>query len=229
MPRPEKVAAVAEIKERIDGAQGVFITEYRGLTVKQMQTLRRALRDSGAGYQVVKMTLARRAVEELGLDEISKDLVGPSGIAYADTDVVATAKVLSDMAKQFEKLVVKSGILEGKVIPPEKVSALADLESREVLLSKIAGAAKAPLAKMAGMLGSFTRDAASMFSQLLEKKEAVEGPAPAAAVAPKAEAPTEEASTEVAEEASKPPASDEPAPAAEAPVEDEPAPAAEEE
>jgi large subunit ribosomal protein L10 len=175
MPRPEKVQAVADIKERIEDARAVFVTEFRGLSVKQLSQLRRNLRDTGADYKVVKMTLARRATDELGIEGISEHLVGPTGLTFATEDAVATAKALRDAGKENERLVIKAGILQGgQVILPEQISKLADIEPREVLLSKIAGAAKAPMVQLASLVGSFTRNAATMFSQLLEKKESAE-------------------------------------------------------
>ena len=215
MPRPEKVQAVEEIKERLENSSATFLTEYRGLSVKAQQNLRRGLRAAGAEFKVVKMTLARRAAEELGL-EITDELVGPTALAFAGDDPVQAAKALKDFAKENDAFVLKSGLLRGRVLPPEQVSKLADIEPREVLLSKIAGAAKAPLVNFAGMLSSFSRDAASMFSQLLEKKEA-EAPAEAAPAedAPVAEAPVEAAPAEAAP--------DEEAPAEEAPAEEAPA------
>lgn len=173
MPRPEKVQAVGDIKERIAAARAVFVTEFRGMTVKQLQALRRGLRESGADYKVVKMTLAKRATDELGIEGIDEFLIGPTALTFTE-DAVATAKVLRDVNKENERLVIKAGILAGVVIPPEQVSKLADIEPREVLLSKIAGAVKAPLSKLAGLTGAFTRNAATMFSQLLEKKESGE-------------------------------------------------------
>lgn len=184
MPRPEKVQAVAEIKERFEGAGAVFVTEYRGLPVKAMGDLRRRLRDAGADYQVVKMTLAKRAVDDLGIDELSESLVGPTALAFANEDPVGVAKALSDYSKTNESLVVKLGLLSGKILSPEDIAKLAEIEPREVLLAKLAGAARAPLQAMAGMLSSFTRDTASMLSQLLDKKEA--DPADAAAPPPEA-------------------------------------------
>ena len=220
MPRPEKVQAVEEIKERLENSSATFLTEYRGLSVKAQQNLRRGLRAAGAEFKVVKMTLARRAAEELGL-EITDELVGPTALAFAGDDPVQAAKALKDFAKENDAFVLKSGLLRGRVLPPEQVSKLADIEPREVLLSKIAGAAKAPLVNFAGMLSSFSRDAASMFSQLLEKKEA-EAPAEEAPAeeAPVAEAPVEAAP---AEEAPAEEAPAEEAPVAEAPVEEAPA------
>lgn len=196
MPRPEKVQAVAEIKERIEGAQAVFITEFRGMTVKQMQNLRSALRKAGAEYKVVKMTLARRATDELEIEGVSEHLLGPTGLTFADADPVATAKILADTGKENEKLVIKGGIMSGQVILPEQVTRLAEIEPREVLLAKIAGAFKAPTQKAAGLFGSFTRNAATMFSQLLEKKESGEFVGAAAPAAPAADEPAAAAEEE---------------------------------
>ena len=174
MPRPEKVQAVADIKERIEAAQAVFVTEFRGLTVTQLQKLRASLRETGAEYKVVKMSLARRAADELSIDGIEEHLIGPTALAFANVDPVATAKALRDVGDGNEKFVIKAGILSGEVLLPEQVKKLASIEPRDVLLAKIAGAAKAPLYKGAGMFASFTRNAATMMSQLLEKKESGE-------------------------------------------------------
>ena len=184
MPRPEKVQAVADIKERIEAAQAVFVTEFRGLTVTQLQKLRASLRDTGAEYKVVKMSLARRAADELSIDGIDEHLMGPTALAFANVDPVATAKALRDVGDGNEKFVIKAGILSGEVLLPEQVKKLASIEPREVLLAKIAGAVKAPLYKGAGMFASFTRNAATMMSQLLEKKES-------GASTPSGEAPAE--------------------------------------
>ena len=173
MPRPEKVQAVADIRERLEGAEAVFLTEYRGLTVSAVQELRKSLRDSGADYKVVKMTLTKLAAEEAGIEGMDDYLSGPTALAFAQ-EPVATAKALKEFSKTHDVFVLKAGFLSGDILTPEEVSTLADIESREVLLAKIAGAAKAPLFKAAGMFGSFTTDAASMFSQLLDKKESGE-------------------------------------------------------
>ncbi len=179
MPRPDKVQAVEEISERLQSATATFVTEYRGLSVVQLQELRTKLRESGGSYKVYKMSLARLAAEKAGAGELNEWLGGPTAIAFADDDPVAVAKTLSEFAEQNELFVIKGGMLSGEVIAPEVVAKLASIDSREVLLAKIAGAAKAPLVKMAGMMASFTRDAASMFSQLLESKEA-DAPEPVA-------------------------------------------------
>ena len=174
MARPEKVQAVKDIRERLEGAEAVFLTEYRGLSVKAVQDLRRALREAGADYKVVKMTLTKLAAVDAGIDGMDEYLSGPTAIAFAKDDPVATAKALKDFSKSNEVFTLKAGFLSGNILTPEEISKLAEIEPREILLAKIAGAAKAPLFKAAGLFGSFTRDAASMFSQLLDKKESGE-------------------------------------------------------
>ena len=174
MARPEKVQAVKDIREGLEGAEAVFLTEYRGLSVQAVQALRKAVRDSGADYKVVKMTLAKLAAADAGMDGLDEYLAGPTAIAFAKSDPVSTAKALKDFSKDHEVFVLKAGYLSGNVLSPEEVSKLAEIEPREVLLAKIVGAAKAPLFSAAGMFASFNRNAASMFSQLLDKKESGE-------------------------------------------------------
>jgi large subunit ribosomal protein L10 len=172
MPRPEKVQAVADIKERWQQAQAVFLTEYRGLSVKQLQSLRRNLRKTGADYKIVKMTLARRAVAELGIEIPADQLIGPTALTFVHQDVVATAKALRDFTRESDRLVLKGGLLGSELLAAEQVTKLADIEPREVLLARLAGGMKAPMAQAAGLFSAFTRNAASMFGQLLEKKSA---------------------------------------------------------
>lgn len=203
MPRPEKVQAVAEIKEQFEGARAVFVTEYRGIAVKDMGDLRRRLRDSGADYKVVKMTLARLAADDLGIEGIEDELSGPTALAFANDDPVATAKALSDFARDNANLVIKLGLLADKLLRPEDVSKLAEIEPRDVLLAKVAGAAKAPLVAVAGMLSSFNRNAAGLFSALLEKKES-EPVSAETPVADEAAVPPDTASTESTDDADSP-------------------------
>ena len=174
MPTPDKVQAVADIREKLEGAEAVFLTEYRGLTVSAVQELRKSVRDSGGDYKVVKMTLTKLAAEEAGIEGMDEYLSGPTALAFAQSDPVATAKALKDFSKTHDVFVLKAGFFSGDILSPEEVSRLADIQPREVLLAMIAGAAKAPLFKAAGMFGSFNRNAASMFSQLLDKKESGE-------------------------------------------------------
>ncbi len=175
MPRPEKVRAIAEIKEHFAGSSASFLTEYRGLTVPHQQELRRALGEAGARYKVLKMTLTRRALHELGHEDLDEWLTGPTAVTFVKDDPVPAAKALIDFSKENDGLVVKAGLLQHQVVDPDQIRAIAAIEGRDVLLAKIAGAVKGPLSKAAFLVGSFTREAASVFSQLIEKKEAAEG------------------------------------------------------
>lgn len=201
MPRPEKVQAVADIKERIEGAQAVFLAQYSGLSVKEQQELRRTLRESGAEFKVVKMSMARLAAAELDIDTLDELLLGPTGLAFADDDPAGTAKVLKEFANSHDTFMVKGGLLGLEFLPPERIAELAELEPREVLLAKIAGVMQAPMANLAGLLAALPRNTANVLQQLLEAKEAE---APAAVVE---DAPTEE--PETADEAPEAAASEE--------------------
>jgi large subunit ribosomal protein L10 len=201
MARPEKVQAVTDIREGLENAEAVFLTEYRGLSVQAVQDLRRALRESGAEYKVVKMTLAKLAAGDAGIEGLDEHFAGPTALAFANSDPVATAKALKDFSKTHEVFVLKAGYFSGNILSPEEISRLADIEPREVLLAKFAGAAKAPLYAAAGLFASFNRNAASMFSQLLDKKESGEFVSGAAdeATLP-AEEPTETTAAKAEEE-----------------------------
>jgi large subunit ribosomal protein L10 len=206
MPRPEKVQAVADIKERLEAARAVFVAEYSGLSVQEQQELRRGLRAAEREFKVYKMTLARLAATETGHEDFAELLTGPTGLTFAESDAATTAKVLRDFAKDHQKLVIKGALLGTEILTPERVEALADLEPRDVLLARIAGVFKAPMAQMAGLLAAMPRNMATMIQQLIEKAPADEAPAAAPAEEPAAageadEAP-EEATTEDSAEAS---------------------------
>ena len=235
MARPEKVATVEEIREKLEGARAAVLTEYRGLKVSELADLRASLRAAEAEYKVYKNTLARRAAEEAGLADLISLLQGPTAITFVKGDAVAVAKALRDYSKTNANLVVKGGILGTRVIQPEDVVALADIEPREVLLAKIAGGFQAPLVKAAGLFQAFTRNMAYGIKALIDQRvaggeelPAAETEAPAAeaeAPAAEAEAPAVEAEAPAAEaEAPAPEAEAEAPPAAEAAEE----PAAEE-
>jgi large subunit ribosomal protein L10 len=191
MPRPEKVQAVAEIKERLESARAVFLAEYAGLSVKEQQDLRRSLRATEGEFKVVKMTLARLAAQELGHEGLIEMLSGPTGLTFAAHDAAATAKALRDFANDHAALIIKGALLSGEILPPERVAHLADLEPRDVLLSRIAGAFQAPMAKMARLAAAMPRDLATMVKQLIDKLPAGEEPEPEAAEAPPEDAPAE--------------------------------------
>jgi large subunit ribosomal protein L10 len=169
MPRPEKVQAVAEIKERLESANAVFLAEYAGLSVQDQQTLRRSLKKGGAEFKVVKMTLARRAAADLDIDSLDDLLLGPTGLAFADGDAVLAAKALKEFAKEHEVFAVKGGLLGREFLGPERIDQLAEIESREVLLSKILRALQAPMANLAGLLAALPRGMATAMQQLIEK------------------------------------------------------------
>ncbi|MFN8190174.1 MAG: 50S ribosomal protein L10 [Nocardioidaceae bacterium] len=228
MARPDKAAAVAEIVESFNDAAGAVLTEYRGLTVKQLQELRRSL-GGNASYAVVKNTLTKLAAKEAGIDGVDDLLNGPTAIAFINGDVVEAAKGLRDFAKAHPALVIKGGFLDGKALDAKEVAKLADLESREVLLGKLAGAMlaslsqavyllNAPISQMARLAGALQAEAESNPSILAggagtpAADVAADEPAPEAEAA--ADAPAEEA-TEAPEAAEEAPA-EETADAAEA-------------
>ena len=180
MANAEKVAAVAELTERFKDSSGAVLTEYRGLTVAQLAELRRSLANH-ATFTVVKNTLTKRAVSEAGLvEQLSSLLVGPSAVAFVDGDVVEAAKGLRDFARANPLLVIKGGVLDGKAISPAEIIKLADLEPREVLLAKLAGAMKASLAGAAATFNALPAQMAQLAEALRVKREAAEGASPAA-------------------------------------------------
>jgi large subunit ribosomal protein L10 len=197
--RAEKATAVAELTERFQSSPGAVLTEYRGLTVAQIGELRQALGEH-ATFSVVKNTLTKIAATQAGVTtELTDLLSGPSAIAFVKGDVVEAAKGLRDFSRANPLLVIKGGVLDGKPLSPAEIVKLADLESREVLLAKLAGAMKASLAGAAGTFAALPQQMARLLGAL-EAKQAAEGPAPAAgaADAPEAEAEAEAEATEPA-------------------------------
>jgi large subunit ribosomal protein L10 len=171
-PRAEKVAVVEEITAKLNSAEAVFITEYRGMSVGQLAALRRQLKPAGGEYKVYKNTLARFAAQNAGLDSLSEILVGPSGMTFASGDIAATAKALRDAAKANPLLIIKGGAMGSTVLSAKDVEALAELPSRETLLAMFAGALQAPLVKTAGLLQALPRNFAYGLKALIEQKEA---------------------------------------------------------
>jgi large subunit ribosomal protein L10 len=175
MANAEKVAAVAELTDRFKGSSGAVLTEYRGLTVAQLAELRRSL-GGNATFAVVKNTLTKIAVTEAGYtDQLSSLLAGPSAIAFVEGDVVEAAKGLRDFAKANPLLVIKGGVLDGKAITPAEIIELADLEPREVLLAKLAGAMKASLAGAAATFNALPVPMARLAEALRVQRAAAEG------------------------------------------------------
>lgn len=171
-PRAEKVAVVAEVAAKLSASDAVFITEYRGMSVGQLATMRRALRPAGGEYKVYKNTLALLGAKQAGVDGLDEMLVGPSALAFVNGDVAAVAKALRDAAKANPLLVLKGGTMGGKVLTAKDVEALAELPSREVLLAQFAGALQAPMSKMAGLLQALPRNFAYGLKALIDQKEA---------------------------------------------------------
>jgi large subunit ribosomal protein L10 len=186
MANPEKSAAVAEITAEFRDSTAAVLTEYRGLTVAQMTELRRSLGE-GAKYAVVKNTLTKIAAERAGVTGIDDLLVGPTGVAFVTGDPVEAAKTLREFARTNQALVVKGGFVEGKPMSADDIRKLADLESREVLLAKLAGAMNGSLAKAVGLFAAPLSQAARLAEALRAKREAEAGPAPAEAEAVAAE------------------------------------------
>lgn len=206
MSRSDKAAAIAELSEKFRSSNAAVLTEYRGLTVKQLTELRSNLRGN-ATYAVVKNTLTELAAKDAGVDAFDGQLAGPSAIAFVEGDPVTVAKSLRDFAKANPLLVIKGGVLEGKALSAAEITKLADLESREVLLAKLAGAMNASLAKAVYLFAAPLSKAARTVDALRAKVEA-EGPVAEAAApaveaeateAPADEAPATEATEAVAE------------------------------
>ena len=200
MARPDKANTVAELTDHFRTSNAAVLTEYRGLTVAQIKTLRRSL-GSTVTYSVVKNTLSKIAAKQAGVTGLDDLLAGPSAIAFVKGDAVVAAKSLRDFAKEFPALVIKGGILDGKQLSAKDVAAIADLESREVLLSKLAGAMKAKQSQAAALFAaplSKTARALGALQAKLEADPSVAAAAPAAAPADVVadEAPAAEATAE---------------------------------
>ncbi len=170
MPRPDKASAVAELTENFRSSKAAVLTEYRGLTVSQLTQLRRSLGET-TEYAVVKNTLSKIAVRDAGLEQLESLLEGPSAVAFVKGDPVEAAKGLRDFAKANPLLVIKGGVLDGKLITAAELTKIADLESREVLLAKVAGAANATLAKAAALFQAPLAQAARLAEALRAKAE----------------------------------------------------------
>ena len=171
MARPDKVAAVAEIADEFRGASASVVTEYRGLTVAQLTTLRRAL-GPDVSYRIAKNTLVKRAAEDAGVDGLDALLTGPTAIAFVTGEPVDAAKALRDFAKDNKALVIKGGFMDGNALSVDEVNRIADLESREVLLAKLAGAMKGNLSKAAGLFAAPASQVARLAQALADKRAA---------------------------------------------------------
>ncbi len=206
MARPDKQAAVAEIVESFNESAGAVLTDYRGLTVKELQDLRRALGED-ASYAVVKNTLTKLAAAEAGMAGFDELLVGPTAIAFINGDVVEAAKGLRDFAKAHPALIIKGGYLDGAALDASEVAKLADLESRDVLLGKMAGAMLASLTNAAALfqapLSQAARVAGALQAKAAEDPSILAGGAPQETSSGSAAAEDAPAETEAAPEATE--------------------------
>ena len=190
-PRPEKVAVVDEVRARLSSSSATLLTEYRGMKVSEMATLRRSLQAVGGDYKVYKNTLVRFAVRDLGLEGVEELLVGPTALAFVHGDAAAVAKALRDFSRTNPSLVLKGGVLGSKALSADDARALADLPSREVLLSRLAGGLAAPMQQFAGLLQALPRNLAyglkALIDQKVEAGESAPAPAPEPEAAPEPE------------------------------------------
>jgi large subunit ribosomal protein L10 len=220
-PRPEKVAVVEEVRERLDSTSAALLTEYRGLDVTAISDLRRALRQVGGEYKIYKNTLVRFAARDLGL-ELEDLLIGPTAIAFitekpdgSPGDAVDVAKALRDFARTNPSLIVKGGVLGAKPLTADEARSLADVEPREVLLARLAGAIAAPMVQFAGLLEALPRNFAYGLKALIDQQGGVPEEAPTAEAAAEPEG-----EPEAAAEAPEAEVAAEDAPAEEAPSEE---------
>ncbi|MBE7012488.1 MAG: 50S ribosomal protein L10 [Ruminococcaceae bacterium] len=213
----QKKVTVAALIEKLKAAQAGVLVDYRGLTVSEDTELRRKLREAGVEYTVVKNTLTRFAAKEVGLEELDEMLNGPTSLAISDSDPVAPAKIISDFAKKNDKIEIKAGFLDGKVISLDEVKTLANTPSRDTLIAKIMGSLNAPISDLVRTLQALVDNGVEP-ADITKEAPAAEETAPVEE-APAAEAPA----TEEVAPAEEAPAAEEAAPAEEAPAEETPA------
>ncbi|MBB3662182.1 MULTISPECIES: 50S ribosomal protein L10 [Prauserella salsuginis group] len=176
MAKPEKVEAVAEIADRFRNSSATVITEYSGLSVSKLSELRRAL-GSTVKYRVAKNTLTKRAAEEAGVEELNELFIGPTAIAFIEGEPVEAAKALKNFAKDNNALVIKGGYMDGRTMSVSEINKLAELESRDVLLSKAAGAFKAKLSEAASLFEAPLSKMARAAAALEDKQKSESGSA----------------------------------------------------
>ncbi|MHB0884660.1 MAG: 50S ribosomal protein L10 [Bacillota bacterium] len=170
--KEQKMHVTSDVTTKLKRAKTTVLADYRGLNVAQDTKLRKKLREGGVEYQVIKNTITSRAAKEAGIEGLDAYLAGPIAIAFDYDEVTRAAKILSDFARENKVLEIKAGVFEGKVIGPDKVKALANLPSREVLLAQLAGQFAAPLAGLASVLAGPLRQFAYAVEALRQKREA---------------------------------------------------------
>lgn len=170
--RPGKAAIVDEVKEKLQNAKGVVLTEYRGLNVAQLSELRRKLRAQGVEYHVLKNTLVKIAADQIEMSDLDPYLEGPTAIAFGFDDPIAPAKVLSDFAKGVKDFVLKAGIVEGKVVDATSIQSLANLPPKEILVARVVGGMQAPISGLVYALTGPIQKLAMALGQVAKQKEA---------------------------------------------------------
>ncbi len=171
MATQEKIATVENLKARLTEVKTAVLAEYRGLTVQQLGDLRKQLRRASGEYKVVKNRLARRAIEGSPLEGLAPHLTGPTGLVISKQDPVALAKALQAFARTAPLLQIKVGYVEGQLLKPAELRALAELPPREVLLGQVVGALQAPVARLVGILEGMLRSLVSVLDQVRARKE----------------------------------------------------------
>ena len=174
MPTQEKTESVATLRERLQPVRTAVITEYRGLTVQQLSDLRKQLKAVQSEYKVVKNRLARLAVKELALDSLATHFKGPTGLVFTAKDPVPMAKALQTFARTNPALTIKVGLVEGKVVAPAELKALADLPSKEALRSQLVGALQGPLSQLVSLLAAPQRELVRILEARSKQSEAAE-------------------------------------------------------
>ena len=172
MVRQDKADKVKELEKLFSSANALVLAEYRGLTVTEQTKLRRELKNAGATFNVVKMSLAKRAAANIGYESILEHFAGPTGVAVIESDPVEAAKVLKQFSKDYDSFVVKGGLMESEPLTIDQINILASIETRDVLLAKIAGGFNSPLTKMALGLKGVLSKSGYAFKALLDMKEA---------------------------------------------------------
>jgi len=170
LPTEQKEQAIAELKERIEASQIAILTNYKGIDAEQVTALRKQLRDGEVTYKVYKNTLALRVLDELGLNDAAQYMDGPTAWAFSE-DPVAPAKIIKDFSKEAEMLSMAGGILDGAVVGPDQLKALAELPSKDQLLAQLVGTIAAPLRNLVGVLNAVPRNLVNVIDQIQKQKE----------------------------------------------------------
>jgi large subunit ribosomal protein L10 len=230
VPRPDKVAVVDEVREGLNDSAATLLTHYRGLSVTELAELRAKLRGANARMRVAKNTLARRAAHEAGIEGFDELLTGPTGLVFCEEDPVGPAKAIREFAKDHPELIVRGGYLDGAVLSEEEANKLADLDSREELLAKLAGLMYGALANTARLLQAPIEKQARLVQALIDAGGYAGAPADAPATdAPAEDTPADEAPADEAPAAETEAAASDEAPAADAATDEKPADAPAEE